>query len=77
MEQTTKIEYAVFDTEDNELQIATGEDRERAFRLAKSMNRNVPGSAIVMSRVVVTSEWAPANTGIVPPWMGGDVAAEH
>jgi hypothetical protein len=70
MEQTTKIEYAVFDTTDSELQIMTGEDRERAFRLAHWMNKSVPGSAIVMSRVVVTSEWAPANTGVVPPWIG-------
>ena len=74
---TTKIEYAVFDTEDNELQIMTGEDRERAFRLARSFNRNVEGSAIVMTRRVVISDWEPANTGVVPPWMGGDDAAEH
>lgn len=64
---TTKIEYAVFEAESGEPHVVTGEDRERAFRLAHAMNRHIPGSAIVMSRRVVISDWEPANTGVVGP----------
>ena len=68
----TKIEYGVWDTESQELQVSTGEDRERAFRIADLWNRKDPGVVTVVTRTVTTSDWEPANTGVVPP-MRGDV----
>jgi hypothetical protein len=72
MSETT-IEYAVFTTEGDEaeLQVATGTDRERAFRIAAMWNRKVPGIATVYDRKVETSDWKVANTGVVPPMRGG------
>jgi len=66
---TTRIEYAVAETADLEIQVLMGTDRERAFKLAERWNNANPGSAIVMNRTVTTTDWQPANTGIVPPYM--------
>lgn len=65
----TRIEYAVAEGPDLEVQVLMGEDRERAFRLAERWNRDKPGVATVMTRTVTTTDWTPANTGIVPPYI--------
>jgi hypothetical protein len=63
----TRIEYAVAEGPDLDIQVVMGEDRERAFNLAARWNRVGNVQATVMTRTVTTSEWVPANTGIVPP----------
>jgi hypothetical protein len=62
-----KIEYGVWDNDENELLINTDTDRERAFRLAKYWNLGKEGRVTVVDRTVETSDWKPANTGVVPP----------
>lgn len=67
------MEYGVWDNEENELLIGTGTDREKAFRFERRWNDGHPGRVTVVERKVSTTEWAPANTGIVPPPLRGGV----
>jgi hypothetical protein len=64
---TTRIEYAVAEGPDLEVQVLMGTDRERAVRLTASWNSKKPGVATLMTRTVTATEWEPANTGVVPP----------
>jgi hypothetical protein len=68
MEQ--RIEYAVAD-QDGVIQLVTGTDRERAFAMAGRFNRGRDGAShfTVMDRTVTTTDWKPANTGVVPPYI--------
>lgn len=73
---TTRIEYSIAEGPDLEVQVLLGEDRERAFRLAARFNRQQPGIATVMTRTVTTTEWTPANTGVVAPRQEGKTGGE-
>lgn len=66
MEETT-IEYGVWDQEENELLLDCGTNRERAIRMSTNWNRARPGATTVVTRTVTTTDWTPANTGIVGP----------
>ena len=67
MEETTTIEYGVWDNQENELLLDCGENRERAIRMSTNWNRARPGATTVVTHTVTTTAWTPANTGVVPP----------
>lgn len=67
MEETTTIEYGVWDNQEDELLLDCGEDRERAFRMSTAWNLARPGVTTFVTRTVTTTAWTPANTGVVGP----------
>jgi hypothetical protein len=65
---TQKFEYGVEnpDFPDDPI-ISTGEDRERAIKLAAYLTKTSGRMIVAMKRTITYSEWEPFNTGIVPP----------
>jgi hypothetical protein len=65
---TQKFEYGVEnpDFPDDPI-ISTGEDRERAIKLAAYLTKTSGRMIVAMERTITYSEWKPTNTGIVPP----------
>jgi hypothetical protein len=63
-----KIEYGVENPDfPDDPFISTGEDRERAIKLAAYFTKVSGRMIVAVERTVTYSEWKPTNTGIVPP----------
>jgi hypothetical protein len=81
---TEKFEYGVENPDfPDDPFISTGEDRERAIKLAAYFTKVSGRMIVAVKRTVTYSPWEPFNTGVVPPlpplierqWEEGDTRA--
>lgn len=76
---TTRVEYAIASDSDGSIQMVLGTERERAFKIVGMFNSRANRGEqdaehfTVVSRTITTTDWEPANTGVVGPLMRGGV----